>query len=96
MRVRIVRSHRNYLNQSLQLSLQVMLDGSSGFASCLLYNFFSVCILSAETVRSALDVVSMCCVSPRVQLLLTEKIDMRDADLTTGVHIVLGEDSRLV
>ncbi|CAG9574319.1 unnamed protein product [Danaus chrysippus] len=43
----------------------------------------------AETVRSALDVVSMCCVSPRVQLLLTEKIDMRDADLTTGVHIVL-------
>ncbi|XP_046975211.1 protein mahjong isoform X3 [Vanessa cardui] len=43
----------------------------------------------AETVRSALDVVSVCCVAPRVQLLLTEKIDMRDADLTTGVHIVL-------
>ncbi|XP_045782189.1 protein mahjong isoform X1 [Maniola jurtina] len=43
----------------------------------------------AETVRSALDVVSVCCVAPRVQLLLTEKINMRDADLTTGVHIVL-------
>ncbi|XP_060809334.1 protein mahjong [Amyelois transitella] len=44
----------------------------------------------AETVRSALDVVSVCCVAPRVQLLLTEKIDMRDADLNTGVNIVLG------
>ncbi|XP_026725616.1 protein mahjong isoform X2 [Trichoplusia ni] len=43
----------------------------------------------SETVRSALDVVSVCCVAPRVQLLLTEKIDMRDADLTTGVNIVL-------
>ncbi|KAL4719399.1 hypothetical protein ACJJTC_013821, partial [Scirpophaga incertulas] len=45
----------------------------------------------AETVRSALDVISVCCVAPRVQLLLTEKVDMRDADLTTGVNIVLGE-----
>ncbi|XP_072941245.1 protein mahjong [Epargyreus clarus] len=44
----------------------------------------------AETVRSALDVISVCCVSPRGQLLLTEKIDMRDADITTGVNIVLG------
>ncbi|XP_013146562.1 PREDICTED: protein mahjong isoform X2 [Papilio polytes] len=44
----------------------------------------------AETVRSALDVISVCCVAPRVQLLLTDKIDMRDADLTTGVNIVLG------
>ncbi|XP_053623270.1 protein mahjong [Plodia interpunctella] len=44
----------------------------------------------AETVRSALDVVSVCCVAPRVQLLLTEKIDVRDADLNTGVNIVLG------
>ncbi|CAH2062345.1 unnamed protein product, partial [Iphiclides podalirius] len=44
----------------------------------------------AETVRSALDVISVCCVAPKVQLLLTEKIDMRDADLTTGVNIVLG------
>ncbi|XP_026314359.1 protein mahjong isoform X2 [Hyposmocoma kahamanoa] len=44
----------------------------------------------SETVRSALDVVSVCCVAPRVQLLLTDKIDMRDADLTTGINIVLG------
>ncbi|XP_063632309.1 protein mahjong [Cydia splendana] len=44
----------------------------------------------SETVRSALDVVSVCCVAPRVQLLLTEKVDMRDADMTTGVNIVLG------
>ncbi|XP_028028300.1 protein mahjong isoform X1 [Bombyx mandarina] len=43
----------------------------------------------SETVRSALDVVSVCCVAPRVQLLLTEKVDMRDEDLTTGVNIVL-------
>ncbi|CAG4959101.1 unnamed protein product [Colias eurytheme] len=44
----------------------------------------------AETVRSALDVVAICCVAPRVQLLLTERLDMRDTELTTGVHIVLG------
>ncbi|GBP38184.1 Protein mahjong [Eumeta japonica] len=44
----------------------------------------------AETVRSALDVISVCCVAPKVQLLLTEKIDMPDTDLTTGVNIVLG------
>ncbi|KAJ0169895.1 hypothetical protein K1T71_014501, partial [Dendrolimus kikuchii] len=43
----------------------------------------------SETVRSALDVVSVCCVAPRVQLLLTEKVDMRDEDLTTGINIVL-------
>ncbi|CAH0756803.1 unnamed protein product [Diatraea saccharalis] len=44
----------------------------------------------SETVKSALDVISICCVAPRVQLLLTEKVDMRDAELTTGVNIVLG------
>ncbi|CAH0698535.1 unnamed protein product [Spodoptera exigua] len=43
----------------------------------------------SETVRSALDVISVCCVAPRVQLLLTEKIDMRDTEMTTGVNIVL-------
>lgn len=43
----------------------------------------------SETVRSALDVVSVCCVAPRVQLLLTEKVDLRDADRTAGVNIVL-------
>ncbi|VVC87199.1 unnamed protein product, partial [Leptidea sinapis] len=43
----------------------------------------------AETVKSALDVVSVCCVSPKVQLLLTEKIDMRDSDVTTGVQTLL-------
>ncbi|KOB58216.1 Protein VPRBP [Operophtera brumata] len=40
--------------------------------------------------RSALDVISVCCVAPRVQMLLTDKVDMRDADPTTGVNIVLG------
>ncbi|PZC70461.1 hypothetical protein B5X24_HaOG216103, partial [Helicoverpa armigera] len=30
----------------------------------------------SETVRSALDVISVCCVAPRVQLMLTEKVDM--------------------
>ncbi|KOB59337.1 Protein VPRBP, partial [Operophtera brumata] len=43
----------------------------------------------SETVRSALDVISVCCVAPRVQMLLTDKVDMRDADPTTGVNIVL-------
>nr|XP_049703892.1 protein mahjong isoform X3 [Helicoverpa armigera] len=44
----------------------------------------------SETVRSALDVISVCCVAPRVQLMLTEKVDMKDAEMTTGVNIVLG------
>ncbi|PZC70404.1 hypothetical protein B5X24_HaOG216499, partial [Helicoverpa armigera] len=43
----------------------------------------------SETVRSALDVISVCCVAPRVQLMLTEKVDMKDAEMTTGVNIVL-------
>lgn len=43
----------------------------------------------SETVRSALDVISVCCVAPRVQLLLTEKLDLKDAEMTTGVNIVL-------
>ncbi|KAH9633847.1 hypothetical protein HF086_013736, partial [Spodoptera exigua] len=46
-------------------------------------------LIRSETVRSALDVISVCCVAPRVQLLLTEKIDMRDTEMTTGVNIVL-------
>ncbi|XP_045489571.1 protein mahjong isoform X2 [Pieris rapae] len=43
----------------------------------------------AETVRSALDVISVCCVAPRVQLLLTEKISMRESEMIAGVSIVL-------
>ncbi|XP_077295006.1 lisH and WD40 domain-containing protein mahjong [Arctopsyche grandis] len=44
----------------------------------------------AETVRSALDVISVCCVAPRAQLLLCEKVDMPDEGVTVGLNIVLG------
>lgn len=44
----------------------------------------------AETVRSALDVLSVCCVAPRVLLLLCERLAMPDDELTVGVNVVLG------
>ena len=53
---------------------------SNGF-----YVFFS-----AETVRSALDVLSICSVMPQVQLLFCAQVTMPDEGLTVGMNIILG------
>ncbi|XP_066992783.2 protein mahjong isoform X2 [Anabrus simplex] len=45
---------------------------------------------SAETVRSALDTLAICCVMPRVQLLLCDKVDLPDDSMTVGTNIILG------
>lgn len=44
----------------------------------------------AETVRSALDVLSICSVMPQVQLLFCEQVTMPDEGLTVGMNIILG------
>ncbi|PSN42103.1 DDB1- and CUL4-associated factor 1 [Blattella germanica] len=44
----------------------------------------------AETVRSALDVLAICSVMPRVQLLLCDQVDLPDEAMTVGMNIVLG------
>lgn len=46
----------------------------------------------SETLRSALDVVSVCSVSPRVQMLLTEKLEVQ-SETTSGANIVLAAAS---
>ncbi|KAL1117022.1 hypothetical protein AAG570_004350 [Ranatra chinensis] len=43
-----------------------------------------------ETVRSALDVLSICSLMPRVQLQLCEKIELPDDGNTVGVNVILG------
>lgn len=47
-------------------------------------------LCSAETVRSALDVLSICSVMPQVQLLFSEQVSMPDEGLTVGMNIILG------
>lgn len=44
----------------------------------------------AETVRSALDVLAVCSVMPRVQLLLCDRVDLPDEAMTVGMNIILG------
>lgn len=48
----------------------------------------------AETVRSALDVIAIGCVMPKVQALLCEKLDLPEETLTVGTSIVLGAAER--
>ena len=44
----------------------------------------------AETVRSALDVLAVCSVSPRVQLLFCDRIQIPDDANAVGINILLG------
>ncbi|KAJ9579265.1 hypothetical protein L9F63_024628, partial [Diploptera punctata] len=44
----------------------------------------------AETVRSALDVLAICSVMPRVQLLLCDRVDLPEEAMTVGMNIILG------
>lgn len=43
----------------------------------------------AETVRSALDVLAVCCVVPRVHNVFCNFIELRD-DASAGINIILG------
>lgn len=66
----------------------------SVFAFFLCYSFkfkaFLFLICSAETVRSALDVLAICSVMPQVQLLFCEQVTMPDEAHTVGMNIILG------
>lgn len=44
----------------------------------------------AETVRSALDVLAIACVMPKVQLLFCDRVDLPEENLTYGINIILG------
>lgn len=44
----------------------------------------------AETVRSALEVLGICAVMPRVQLHLCERVDLPDEAMTVGMNVILG------
>lgn len=44
----------------------------------------------AETVRSALDVLAIACVMPKVLLLFCEKIDLPEESITVGFNIIIG------
>ncbi|KAL3283033.1 hypothetical protein HHI36_006192 [Cryptolaemus montrouzieri] len=44
----------------------------------------------AETVRSALDVLAIACVMPKVQLLFCERVDIPEDHVTVGMNIILG------
>jgi HIV-1 Vpr-binding protein len=41
-------------------------------------------------VRSALDVLAVCSLMPRVQLLLCDRVDLPDEAMTVGMNIILG------
>ncbi|KAK9743853.1 hypothetical protein QE152_g8253 [Popillia japonica] len=44
----------------------------------------------AETVRSALDVLAIACVIPKVQLLFCDRVDLPEETITVGINIILG------
>ncbi|GAB0088705.1 Protein mahjong [Sergentomyia squamirostris] len=44
----------------------------------------------AETVRSALDALSICCVMPKVHQVLCERLDLPNGASTAGMNVILG------
>lgn len=44
----------------------------------------------AETVRSALDVLLICCVIPKVHLVFCDRLDLPDEGSAAGINIILG------
>lgn len=44
----------------------------------------------AEMVRSALDVLAICCVVPKVQMQFCERVKMYDDGKTVGINIIIG------
>ncbi|XP_055695388.1 protein mahjong isoform X2 [Lutzomyia longipalpis] len=44
----------------------------------------------AETVRSALDALSICCVMPRVHQVFCERLELPDDTSTAGMNVILG------
>lgn len=44
----------------------------------------------AETVRSALDVLAICCVIPRVHAVFCERMELPEEASAAGINIILG------
>lgn len=45
---------------------------------------------SAETVRSALEVLAICCVIPQIHSTFCESIELPDESFAAGINIILG------
>lgn len=50
----------------------------------------------AETVRSALDVLAIACVMPKVQLLFCDRVDLPEETLTVGKQLYVSLNRYLV
>lgn len=70
------------------------MSGTTGMARIKIYLFILVIIIyfsgRGETVRSALDVINICCVLPRVHAVLCDRIDFPDEASAAGINIILG------
>ncbi|XP_015439812.1 PREDICTED: protein mahjong [Dufourea novaeangliae] len=44
---------------------------------------------SAETVRSCLDVIAICCLVPKVTIQLCQRVDMPDMSMTMAINLIL-------
>ncbi|XP_023037597.1 protein mahjong isoform X2 [Drosophila willistoni] len=79
-----VRAHWEPVDQLMKLGVITMLLRIMAFS----YDWVNSG--RAETVRSALDVLSVCCIIPRVYILLCERMQMLDNTTTSGFCSVLG------
>ncbi|KAL7738429.1 hypothetical protein ACLKA6_006742 [Drosophila palustris] len=79
-----VRAHWEPVDQLLKLG------GITMLLRIIAFSYEWVNSGRSETVRSALDVLSVCCVIPRVYLVLCERLQMLDKTTTSGICSVLG------
>ncbi|KAH8389326.1 hypothetical protein KR215_001045, partial [Drosophila sulfurigaster] len=79
-----VRAHWEPVDQLLKLG------GITMLLRIIAFSYEWVNSGRSETVRSALDVLSVCCVIPRVYLVLCERLQMLDKTTTSGFCSVLG------
>lgn len=69
------------------MELQVRSDVLESSLKLITFLFFSG---RSETVRSALDVLNICCVVPRVHAVFCERIDFPEEASAAGLNIILG------
>ncbi|XP_034942278.1 protein mahjong isoform X3 [Chelonus insularis] len=69
---------------AITLLLQIV-----AFAREWIFNNRAYTSSSAETVRSCLDVISICSVVPKVMMLLCDRLHISDATITTAINLLL-------
>ncbi|XP_034142456.1 protein mahjong isoform X2 [Drosophila guanche] len=88
--IRTLQEHTSIRGHWQPVDQLMKLGGISMLLRIIAFSYDWVNSGRSETVRSALDALSVCCVIPRVYVVLCERIQMLDKTTTSGFCSVLG------